>query len=151
MGKFIDNTQSGDTGCLSMVRFGAEVENMSQVMRSFDMETDTLKSFLNRLVDAYLEMEKVATCDPSCAGEIRDNFYSCCSKYSWEIMTSRPMRKGIQKLLRNVLGLFREDGSGPKLTNAVNKYLSAYDPATFCGDKTDVFKVRKEECDATNI
>jgi len=148
MGRFVDNTMSGRDVCLSMIRFQEEYQELAETMTSFNMETETFKSFLNRLVDVYLDMERVATCEPRCAEEIRDSFYSCCTRHSWDILTSKPMKKGYQKLLRNALSLFSEDGSAPKLTTAVNKYMSVYDPATFCADQTDVFKVKNEECDA---
>ena len=148
MGTIQENTKKGKNVCLSMLRFAREFEKFEATMGSFDLEKKSpFKSFLNKLLDAYLKVEKKAMCQPSCAAEMKDNFYSCCTKHSYEVLTSKAMRKGYRRLLKNLWDLSSEE-KPPNFNKAINKYLSVYNLASFCGDETDVYREKNAQCDA---
>jgi len=153
-GTVMDNTFKGEDVCLSIIRLEEEFGAYLMSIYSFDEETDTVKSFANRIIDAYVNMEKELMCESSCAGEIADNFYSCCSKHALEVLSSKPMRKAYEKLFKNVWSFMVQSDSDsegapvPKLGSGFKKIMSVFDPASLCADQTDVYKVKNEQCDA---
>ena len=151
-GIFMDNGRRGEDVCLSLVRFQDEYNNYLNVLTSFIVGAESMKSFLSRAADAYLEMEKKVLCDPVCADEISSQFYSCCKKHAYQVLTTEQMKNKYNKLLKNLLTLFSDSDKSPrKLVNVINKFLSFTDPETFCGDSTDAYRLKNQECAALGI
>ena len=85
-------------------------------------------------------------CDDKCSSEMQGTFYSsCCIKRAAEKFNSQEMRRNVGRLMRNVWSMLYE-GAMPK--GIVNKYLSMFEPATFCGDKTSVYRDFNKKCEA---
>ena len=147
MGTFQDNTMKGENVCLSNIRLISEYEEFGETMASFNLK-QSQELFLNKLVDAYLKLQKKAMCETSCAAEMRDNFYSCCTKHSFQALTSGAMRWGYNNLIRNLWSIMSEQRDVPNFNGAIAKYLSVYDLETFCGDETDVYREKNADCDA---
>jgi hypothetical protein len=146
-GTVMDNTFNEKNECLSMIRFEEDFTRFMKVVESFDMETQSFKSIVSKLVDAAIQMEREVTCDPECAGEISDSFYSCCTKHALKVMSSKPMKRSYLKLYRNIWSIFAE-GAVPNISKAVNKYLSIFDLESFCGTRTDVYRLKNQQCEA---
>ena len=105
-------------------------------------ESESAKAYIAECVKLWDEL----MCDEDCAGEMQDTFYSnCCIKRAAQLLNSKQMRKHFNKLFKNVWSLLSE-GSSPK--KFVDQYLSMFEPATFCGDKTGVYKNFNEQCEA---
>lgn len=150
MGTFMDNTFNGDEGCLSLVRMEEEFIEYIMTMGSFDWENASIKTIATQFVDAHIKLEKEVMCEPTCAEEMRDSFYSCCTKHAMEVLSSKPMRKKYIKLFQNIYPLVAEtaDAKVPDLSKAIKKYLSMFDVASFCKDQTNVYMEKNKQCDA---
>lgn len=146
-GRWLDNTFRGEDSCQSLIRLEEEFTVYMETVSSFNMTTDSVKSVANKFVDVYSKMQRKSLCDPGCAAEVMDSFYSCCVKHSIEVSLSKPMRKNYQKLFRNMWGIFSEN-KVPSLNSAVNKYLAVMDFDGFCKDQTNVYGERNEECES---
>ena len=149
-GTFLDNTFSSRDTCLSMIRFEDEFVTYLQTVASFNMTTESISSIANRFIDAYLELQQEAICEPSCAGEVADAFYSCCAKDAFEAMASKPVAKAYGKLWASIWPLIAENSERkrPNFSEAFKKYTAFLDLNSFCGARTDVYKVRNDRCDA---
>jgi len=147
-GTFLDNTFSSKDVCLSIIRIEDAFVSYLHTVASFNMETESISSIANRFVDAYLGMQREAICEPSCAGEVADAFYSCCAKDAFDVMFSKPLMKAYGKLWESIWPLISESSQRPDFSQAFKKYKSFMDLGTFCGDRTDVYKVREDRCDA---
>ena len=145
--KVVDNSLNGEDVCLSMIRVEKEFTAYLMAMGSMDLEVETLSSFANRLMGLYVNMERKAMCDPSCAAEMSEDFWTCCSKSALEALATGEMKKAYGKLFKNMWTLFGE-GAPPDLTKAIKKYLKIHDIERFCGAQTDVYRVKNEECEA---
>lgn len=146
MGTIMDNSFNGKDVCLSLIRAEDEFMRYIAGFGSFE-EEGSIKSFVDSLMDAYINMERKFMCDSRCASEMSDTFYSCCTKHAMDVLSSKPMKKGYTKLFKNMWNLFSET-KAPKLTNAVKKYFEMMDIDSFCGDQTDVYGVKNAECEA---
>ncbi|KAL5257796.1 hypothetical protein ACHWQZ_G012659 [Mnemiopsis leidyi] len=151
-GTFMDNSERGEDVCFSLVRLQDQYDNYLNTLNSFNIETESIKSFLDRVADAYLEVERKLLCDRECAGEISQGFYSCCRKHAYELLTTEEMKKKYNKLLKSLLNLLSDSDKSPrKLINVVDKFLEFTDPEAFCGDETDVYREKNQECAAAGI
>ena len=145
-GTFLDNTYSGVDNCISLIR--AEKEIGAYMESQVYEEGMDLKTYIYGMVEAYMKMEEVAICDPDCAQEMQEVFYSsCCVKRAGERLSTESMKKKYVKLYRNVWQ-FLYPGEAPELKGAVDRFMSMYRPASFCGDKTDVYRKKDRQCDA---
>jgi len=145
-GVFFDNTVSGIDSCLSLLRVEEEVEEYL-VSQAFEEGMD-FKFFYDRMVDAYMKMEYKIICGAGCVKEMQEALYSsCCVKRAGEMLSSESMKEKYLKLFKNIWPFFGT-GEAPDLKDAIDRFFSMYRPASFCGDKTDVYKRKVEECDA---
>jgi len=141
IGRVLDRTFRGEEGCLSLRR--AE-EDILRVFLSLVHETvaENVKAY----IEACVELWDTLMCDEGCAGEMQDTFYSsCCIKRAAELINSTKMRTSFTRLFRSVWSILYE-GSLP--TGVVDQYLSMFEPATFCADKTQVYRDFNEHCEA---
>ena len=138
---FFDNTFSGSDSCVSLLR--AENEIGSYMESQIYKTGSTAMSHLNDMVDAYMKMEDKIICDAGCAPEMQKRFYSsCCIKTAGEGLSSEGMKKLYVKLLKSLY--FSDEEEPPELKGAVDRFMAMFRPATFCGDKTDVYKEMKK-------
>ena len=147
VGALFDNTFNNTDTCLSLIRVEEDVEKYlkSQIYNN-DMSNITV--YVNGIADAHVKVEEKLRCDVDCAEDMRDAFYfSCCIKRVGETLTSEDMKEKFTKLFENVWSL-NHVGTPPNLRGAVNKCFSIHRPASFCGDKTDVYKNMDQKCDA---
>lgn len=148
-GTVLDNTFNGEDVCLSMIRFEEELQQFMMTMGMIDFENNSVKSAINQWVDAWVELEREVTCDADCADEISESFYSCCTKHALEVASSNKMRKAYKKVFKNVWSLVSES-KVPDISGAMQKYLDIFDLEMFCEGRTDVYKLKNQQCDATN-
>lgn len=149
-GRLIDNTFRGDDGCLSLKRVEKEITEFLTGMDTMDLEAESITPIahrINRVMGLYMNMEWKATCDPSCAAEISDAFYTCCTKHAMETLATKEMKQAYKKLFKNVWRFFSE-ASPPDLSKAFQRYFKIYDIESFCGDQTDAYRVKNEQCEA---
>ena len=150
-GTMLDNTFNRKDVCLSMIRFKEEFIDYFMSYEALDSQSESFDSIgkgFNLITEAFVKMERVALCEPSCAAEVSDAFYSCCAKDAFEGWSSKSMQKKYKKLFENVWPLiFDAENEAPDLSQAMRKYFSIFDIESFCGDKTDVYKVKNEQCE----
>ena len=106
----------------------------------------TINNFttVDNVIDAFLDMEKVALCDVDCADKIAEEFYSCCAKTAMEVSRQKSVKKALVKVVKSVWPLISEDQKIPN-TNKLMNYLNL---EKFCGKKIDAYKRINDKCDA---
>ncbi|XP_063691708.1 uncharacterized protein LOC134824005 [Bolinopsis microptera] len=143
IGRVLDNTYRGEEGCLSLRRAEKELTGVFRVLVT--QETALPSEYVEAYIAECVKLWDELMCDGDCAGEMQDTFYSnCCIKRAAEFLNSKQMRKHFNKLFKNVWSLYFEEPS-PK--RVVDQYLSMFEPATFCGDKTGAYKYFNKQCD----
>ena len=99
-------------------------------------------------IGACVNLWDTLMCDDKCAGEMQETFYSsCCIKRAVDQITSKTMKKNFTKLFKSIWNMVYE-GEGAAPEGVVNQYLSMFNPATFCEDKTSVYRDFNEQCEA---
>ena len=144
-GTFLDNTSNKKNICLSYLR--AEEELEAYLEAEVKKDNMTWKSYIEGAIEKYMVMEEKKICDAKCAPEMQETFFfSCCLKHAGELLSSEDMKEKLVKLFQNVWILLYT-GDAPDLTDAVDRFMSMYRPAEFCGEHTDVFKKFNDQCD----
>ena len=110
-------------------------------------DSNDLKKYVNRLMTAYVNMERAVICDEDCAGYLAENFYGCCAKHAMDTFSSDRMQRKVMKVLKNVYKIVSAGEKMPNISKAVNKYYSIYDFEKFCPDIT-LYKDINDMCDA---
>ena len=144
-GTFLDNTFNGEDVCLSRLRAEDEVKAIleSQVYK----EGITMKSYIEGMIETTMVMEEKIICDADCAPAMQESYYfSCCLKRAGEALSSEDMKKKWVKLIQNGWSLVYP-GDAPDLSGAVDRFMSMFRPAEFCGERTDVYKKFNDQCD----
>ena len=148
LAKIVDSTLNREDVCLSLIRVKKEFTEFLMAIKTMGPIVDLdISSFANRMMGIYVNIERKGMCDPSCAGEMSAAFYTCCTKHALEVVTTKEMKKAYRKLFENLWSIFSEAVS-PDLSKAVEKFSKILDAESFCGDQTDVYKVKNEQCEA---
>jgi hypothetical protein len=148
-GTMMDNSFKGEDVCLSILRFKDEFTQYLIAYGTSDPEKMSISTIANRIMEAYVNMQKEALCDAGCAGEMSDSFYSCCTKHLFETVSTKSMKKAYRRLFSNLWTMFSPSGDpAPDFSGAFRKYLSIMDLQSFCGDRTDVYRLKNQQCDA---
>lgn len=132
--EFLENTFAERDVCISLVRSANEINRY--------LDANLNKGSLNDMVDAFWDVEKIVTCDPGCAPEIAEKYYTCCAKRSLEVSRTKSMKRALVKVAKSFYG------KTPKLGSIIDKYLSIYDVEEFCRGQTDVYGKKNDVCEA---
>ena len=144
-GTYLDNTFNGADVCLSHLR--AEDEVKANLESQVYKEGIAMKSYIEGMIETYMVMEEKIICDADCAPEMQEAYYfSCCIKRAGEVLSSEDMKEKWVKLIQNGWSLVYP-GDAPDLSGAVDRFMSMYRPAEFCGERTDVYKKFNDQCD----
>ena len=110
-----------------------------------ETDAENIKAY----IEECLKLWDALMCDDKCSSEMQGTFYSsCCIKRAAKRSNSPEMRRNVGRLMRNVWGMLYE-GAMPE--GIVDQYLSMFEPPTFCGNKTSVYRDFDKTCPATPI
>jgi len=113
-----------------------------------------LKKYVNRLINAYVDMEHAYICDANCAEYVAEEFYGCCAKNAMEVYSSDRMQRKVMKIIKNVYEILLDVPPGdirekfPNFNKAAKKYYSIFDFEKFCGPDIAIYKEVNAMCNA---